>query len=189
MVRLRKFCSYQKMERPYTRVSKYKKESYVSARPHLVIVRFDFGDQLGNFDTTLQLVSDDTVQVRQNSLESARQTSNRVLEEALGKTGYFMRIKKYPFHVLRENAMATGAGADRMSQGMSRSFGKAIGLAAHVYKGQVVIEARVNKKDIKVGKLALNRARYKLPCVCRIVELSASNAAPKKAAPQAVPAQ
>ena len=100
-----------------------------------------------------------------------------------------MRIKKYPFHVLRENAMATGAGADRMSQGMSRSFGKAIGLAAQVYKGQTVIELRLNKKDLKVGKLALNRARYKLPCVCRILETNTLSAAKKKAAPQAALAQ
>lgn len=170
MVRLRKFASYQKIERAYTRISKYKKQSFVKARPHMSIARFEQGDPNGKFDTIFNLVSTVDVQVRHNALESARQTSNRVLELALGKNGYFLKIRKYPFHILRENPMATGAGADRMSQGMTLSFGKPISVAAQVFKGDIVIEVRVNKKDIKLAKLALTRARKKLPCTCRIVE-------------------
>ncbi len=154
----------------------------------MTVVRFDNGNQNGKFDMVLRLVSDDTVQVRHNALESARQTSNRILEEALGKNGYFLRIVKYPFHILRENAMATGAGADRMSQGMTLSFGKPISVAAQVFKGETVMELRINRKDIKLAKVALNRARHKLPCVCRIVDATPSSTK-KKAAPAAPKAQ
>ncbi len=186
MVRIRKFAAYQRIERPYTRISKYKKKSFVKVRPHLTIVRFEHGDQNGTFDLTLHLVSNQDVQVRHNALESARQTSNRVLEK-LGKNAYYFRIRKYPFHILRENPLASGAGADRMSTGMSASFGKPISAAAQVFKGDTVIEVKVAKKDAAAAKLALLRANRKLPCACRIVEVktpvsaaTVSAARPKK---------
>ncbi len=172
MVRLRKFCSYQKIERPYTRISKYKKQSYVKARPHMSIVRFEHGDPRSAFETTLSLVSLKDTQIRHNALESARQTSNRVFEKALGKSGYFLRLRKYPFHILRENAMATGAGADRMSQGMQLSFGKPVSSAAQILVGEILLEVRVDRKNSKLAKLALNRARKKLPGKFRIIEVS-----------------
>ncbi|MBI4153084.1 50S ribosomal protein L16 [Candidatus Woesearchaeota archaeon] len=169
MVRIRKFAAYQRIERPYTRISKYKKKSFVKVRPHSTIVRFEHGDQNGRFDLTLYLVSKQDVQVRHNALESARQTSNRVLEK-LGKNAYFMRIRKYPFHILRENPLASGAGADRMSTGMSHSFGKPISSAAQVFKEDIVMEVRVSRKDGHAAKLALERANKKLPCACKIIE-------------------
>lgn len=170
------------MERPYTRISKYKQQSYVKARPHLSIARFEQGDPNGKFDTILHLVSQDDVQCRHNALESARQTSNRVLEGSLSKSGYYLKLRKYPFHVLRENAMATGAGADRMSQGMTLSFGKPISMAAQFFKGDIIFELRVNRKDIKLAKLALTRANCKLPCRTRITEAQQRAAAPRPVA-------
>jgi large subunit ribosomal protein L10e len=169
MARLRKFAAYQKIERPYTRTSKYKKKSYIKARPHSVLVRFNHGDVNGKFEKTFYLLAQKDIQIRQNALEAARQTSNRVLEK-LGKNAYFMRIRKYPFHILRENPLASGAGADRMSTGMKMSFGKPIGTAAQVHVGDILFEVRVLEKDIKSAKLALQRASKKLPCSCRIVE-------------------
>lgn len=169
MARLRKFSAYQRLERPYTRASKFKKKNFVRAIPHRTIVRYEMGNPKGNFDTTLQLVSKQDVQVRHNSLESARMTSNRYLEGKFGKGGYHLKIKVFPFHILRENPLAAGAGADRMSTGMKKSFGKPIGTAAQVTEGQVIFELRINKKYIKDGKLALTRASYKLPLSGRIV--------------------
>ncbi len=170
MARLRKFCSYQKIERPYTRISKYKKLSYIKGRPHLAIAKFQHGDPNGKFETAFNLVAEEDTQIRHNAMESARQSSNRVLEESLGKNGYFLRLRKYPFHILRENPMATGAGADRMSQGMTLSFGKPISWAAQAFKGEVVMEIKVNKKDSSLAKLALHRAKRKLPGSYRIAE-------------------
>jgi large subunit ribosomal protein L10e len=170
MARLRKFSAYQKIERPYTRISKFKKHSYIKGRPHTTLVRFEMGSPNGKFDTTLFLVSKTDTQIRHNALESARQTSNRVFEKTIGKTNYFLKIRKFPHHILRENPMATGAGADRMSQGMKLAFGKPISNAAQVFVGEILMEARVNHNDLKIAKLGLMRAQKKLPGSYRIID-------------------
>jgi large subunit ribosomal protein L10e len=105
---------------------------------------------------------------RHNALESARMTSNRLLEKKIGKE-YHLRIKVYPFHVLRENPLASGAGADRMSTGMKKSYGKSIGCAARVKEGQTVMELRIDSANLKLGKEALSRAAKKFPCTCKVV--------------------
>ena len=170
MAKTRKFCSYRKLEsRPYTRISKYREKSYIKASPQNSIVRFNMGSATKAFDYTIELKSKIDCQIRHNALEAARQTSNRILENNLGKKGFFMRIKTYPFHIMRENPLAAGAGADRMSTGMSHAFGNPIGTAARIRKGQTVIEVKVNKSKLDLGKLAIKRAGRKLPCAVQIV--------------------
>ena len=169
MVKLRKFSAYQRLERPYTRISKFSKLNYVrGGYPHKKLTKFEMGDAKGKFEMILYLASKRSMNVRQDALESARMTSNRLLEKTLGKNYYF-RIKVYPFHVLRENPLAAGAGADRTSTGMQKSYGKAIGSAARVYTGQTIIELRVDKQHTALGKEALIRASRKLPCPCKII--------------------
>jgi len=170
MVTLRKFTSYRRLERPYTRISKYKKLSYVKTSPHKNVVRFTMGDIKRKFPYTLNLISKSDLQIRDNSLESARMTANKVLESNLGPTGYFFRIRVYPFHILRENPLAQGAGADRFSTGMAHSFGKPMGNAAQVERGQIIIEVGIDKEHIELAKKALTRAKTKLPCSC-IIEI------------------
>jgi len=106
--------------------------------------------------------------IRQNALEAARMSCNRLLEKTAGKEFYF-KMRVYPFHVLRENPLAAGAGADRMSQGMSQAYGKPIGSAARVQEGQIIFELRINKTHMNSGKEALGRASKKLPCTCKIM--------------------
>ncbi len=169
MAKLRKFAAYQKLERPYTRISKYTKKNYVRGGfPHMKVIKFDMGDPRKEYDTVIKLNACKSMNIRHNALESARMTSNRLLEKNLGKE-YHLRIKVYPFHVLRENPLASGAGADRMSTGMKKSFGKSIGSAARVKVGQTLMEVRINKDNINLGKEALNRASKKFPCSCKII--------------------
>jgi len=163
MARLRKFSSYRKVERPYTRTSKFRKKSFIRASPNLKIVRFEMGDPKKEFNYTLELVSKTDLQIRHDAIESARQTSNRLLEKELGKMGYFMKIMIYPFHILRENPLASGAGADRMSTGMTMSFGKPIGAATQVRKGKKICIIRVNKEGIGTAKNALKKMSKKIP--------------------------
>ncbi len=163
MARLRKNVAYRNLERPYTRVSKYRELSYVKARPHIKVVRFDMGNLKGDFQVVVRLLSDKDMQIRQESIEAARQTTNKFLEKKLGKVGYYFRIRMFPHHVLRENPLATGAGADRLSTGMSHAFGKPIGVAAQVKKGKVLFEVFVDEKNVDVAKKALKRAVHKLP--------------------------
>lgn len=169
MAKLRKNSAYQALERPYTRISKFSAQNYVRGGfPALKISRFEMGDPRKKFDTTLFLSSLRSLNVRHNSLESARMTSNRVLEKSLGNN-FFLKLRVYPFHVLRENPLAAGAGADRMSQGMSQSYGKPVGVAARVRQGQNLLELRVDHQHLELAKDALQRAATKLPCSCKIV--------------------
>ena len=168
MARLRKFVAYRRLERPYTRTSKFKAKAYIRMSPSVKVVRFDTGDASKDFNYTLSLLSKSELQIRDNALESARQSSNKLLESYLGLNGYHMKVKVYPYHVLREHALASGAGADRFSSGMARSFGKPIGVAARVKKGQTIFQVSVDKQNIGVARQALKRASKKLPCSCTI---------------------
>lgn len=169
MVRLRKFAAYQNLERPYTRISKYTKKNYVRGGfPHMKITRFDMGSPQKQYDAVVKLNACRSMNIRHNALEAARMSSNRHLETALGKD-YHLRVKVYPFHVLRENPLASGAGADRMSTGMQKAYGKTIGCAARVFEGQTIFELRVNKQNVRVAKEALVRAAKKVPCSCKIL--------------------
>lgn len=169
MARLRKFSAYQNLERPYTRISKYTKKNYVRGGfPALKITKFDMGTPQKEYDAVLFLNSNESMNVRHNSLESARMTSNRHLEKNLGKE-YHLRVRVYPFHVLRENALASGAGADRLSKGMKLAYGKPVGCAARVREGQTLMELRLSKSNLNTGREALQRAARKFPCSCKIV--------------------
>ncbi len=169
MARLRKFVSYRNIKRPYTRTSKFKAKSYIRMTPHVKVVRFDTGDANKKFPYTLNLLSKSELNIRDNALESARQTSNKLLETYLGLNGFHLKVKVYPYHVLREHALAAGAGADRFSSGMAHAFGKPAGLAARVKKGQAIFQVSVNKENLGVAKQALERASKKLPCACTII--------------------
>ncbi len=173
MVKLRKNSAYQNLERPYTRFSKFNKKNFIRGGiPALKISRFEMGDPRKKFEMLLRLNSLRNTNIRHNSLESARMTSNRVLEKGVGNN-FHLKLKVYPFHVLRENAMAAGAGADRMSQGMSQSYGKPVGVAARVVEGQTLLELKIDTENVAVGREALHRAAKKLPCGCKVVTMAA----------------
>ncbi|MBW2972045.1 50S ribosomal protein L16 [Candidatus Woesearchaeota archaeon] len=178
MARIRKFAAYRRVERPYTRISKFRTKSYVRARPNCRIVRFDMGDLTKKFPCSVLLKSNSDMQVRDNALEAARQTSNRLLQKKIGKTGWMLKIRPFPHHILRENPLASGAGADRMSTGMKKSFGKPIGIAAQIKKGQIVFQIDVNKPHLAVAKDAMRRASSKMPfgTTIEVVENKANSA-------------
>jgi len=132
------------------------------------IIKFDMGTPQKEYNSVLKLNSNDSMNIRHNAIESARMTANRLLEKNVGND-YHLRIKIYPFHVLRENPLASGAGADRLSTGMQKAYGKSISSAARVKAGQTLVELRINKTNMKVGKEALTRAAKKFPCSCKVV--------------------
>ena len=166
---LRKAGAYSKKKaRPYTRKSKVKQKSYIKTVPNSMVVKFRMGDlkgfRDGKYKIILSAVSKDKVQMRDNSIEAMRQFLNRFLTEKLGKEFYF-EVKPYPHHILRENKMLTGAGADRMQTGMSQSYGKSMGRAAFVKPGQVVFKIGVmnEKGEIEARKL-IKSVKARLPC-------------------------
>lgn len=168
MARARKFVSYRNLERPYTRVSKFKSQSFIRMTPNPKVVKFTTGNSRKQFEYVVTLNAKSNLNIRDNALESARQTSNRMLEKELGVASYRMDVKAYPHHVLRENPVASGAGADRFSTGMKFSFGKPIGVAARIMKGQTILQVSVSERNVPLARKALNRAATKLPCGCLV---------------------
>ncbi len=148
---------------PYTRLE------YIKSKPPSKITKFTMGNPSGDFDVKVLLVSMDRVQVRSNALEAARVAANKYLAKSVSTNDYCLIVKTYPHHILRENPMLTGAGADRLQEGMRLAFGKPIGRAARVEPGDVIIEVRVKKNNVDRAKEALRRANAKLPARCRIV--------------------
>ena len=147
---------------PYTR------KEFIHRMPQSKIVKFTMGNPSGDYNYKISLVSLEQVQIRHNALEAARVATNRYLQRKLGKS-YCMRILPYPHVVLRENKMIFGAHADRLQDGMRKSFGKPIGRAARVKPNQPVIIVDVNENGVDVAKEALRRGAAKLPAKCRIV--------------------
>ncbi len=164
MAKLRRFSAYRRLERPYTRRSKFRRKAFIKVNPNVGIVRFVMGDTTQKpYPMTLLLRSKQSIQLRNFAVESGRQCGNRVLEKNVGKTGYRMVVRVFPHHVLRENPLASGAGADRMSTGMQAAFGKPIGLAAQVHENAVICQVDCQKQHLDFAKKALRRFSSKLP--------------------------
>lgn len=156
--------------RNYRRISgsAYTRKEYIGGLPPSRIVHFEMGDPKGVYEYEARLIALENAQVRHNALEAARLAVNKLLERRLGTKAYFFKIAVYPHHVLREHKMMTGAGADRLSRGMSMAFGRPVGLAARVRKGQRILFVHVNSSGLDVAKEALRRGARKLPMPTRI---------------------
>jgi large subunit ribosomal protein L10e len=125
------------------------------------------GDKSTSYEYTVALISSYRVDIASNALESARITANK----ALSNTGkpYLFRICAYPHQIIREHRFMAFAGADRLSQGMRRAFGKPTGRAARVTANQKILTVDVNKDNIDVAKKALKRASKKLSIPYKII--------------------
>jgi len=161
---------YRKLHRPYTRQSRRKpRKSYIKGVPRPKISQFEMGKK-GKYQKAVFLVTKEEGQIRHNALEAARIATVQHMEKTLGKgAAFFLKVRVYPHHVLRENALATGAGADRFQQGMKQSFGSPIGTAAQVKENQKIMEIQVNEGRVSVAREALKKANYKLPLKCKII--------------------
>jgi large subunit ribosomal protein L10e len=147
----------------------YTRREFVKGVPAIRVTFFDIGNPKGEFPVELSLVSLETGQIRHNALEAARVAANRLLEVEAGKQNYHLKIRIYPHQILRENPVAAGAGADRISDGMRHAFGRPIGTAARVGAGQKLMTVRISEEFARVAKEALRRASVKLPTPTRIV--------------------
>jgi large subunit ribosomal protein L10e len=167
---LRPGRTVRRLERPYTRVSqKNPRKSYVVGVPMPKIHQFRMGNPGVDANVTLYLVAKELGQIRHNALESARIVTHQFLEKKIGSQNYYMVILKYPHHVIREKPIATGAGADRYSQGMRLAFGRPAGVALQIRKeGSPIVMIKTKKEYLDVAKQALKKFRYKLPLKCSI---------------------
>ena len=127
------------------------------------------GNLSGEFPLTVSLALKDKAQLSHNALEAARIATNRYMQRKSGRMGYHLKIRVYPHHIVRENPMATGAGADRVQDGMRKAFGKPVSSVAMVNANQRVLTIKTNKKYFNDAKEALRRAAMKFPVSYRVI--------------------
>ena len=149
----------------------YTRVEYIHRQPQLKIRRFSMGDPSNEHTHVVSLVSAIPTKIGGGALESARITANKVLE-ANTNVSYFLKIAVYPHEIIREHKMMGFAGADRLSQGMSRSFGKATKRAAKVRAHQPILIVYTNENGIEIAKTALRKASKKLPTSYKITVLA-----------------
>ncbi len=145
----------------------YTRKKFARGFPPPKIVKFTMGDTKGTFEVEAKLIALKRAQIRHVALEAARVATNRVLIDKL-VNDYLLQIRPYPHIILRENKMIFGAHADRLQQGMRRSFGKAIGTAARVEPDQTLITVKVKANAVETAKESLKRGSAKLPIPCKI---------------------
>ena len=146
----------------------YTRKKFAKGFPPPKIAKFTMGDTKANFEIEAKLVALKRAQIRHNALEAARIATNRILTDKL-VNDYLMQIHPYPHIILRENKMIFGAHADRLQQGMRRSFGKPIGTAARIEPDQTIITVKVKANAVETAKESLKRGSAKLPIPCKIV--------------------
>ena len=148
---------------------KYKKNmantrrQYMGGIPGSKIVKFTMGNTSKDFTHRVELLNLKHVQIRHNALEAARIAANRVMEKYVGREDFMLKIIPYPHQIIREHKRVNVAQADRFQEGMSRAFGKPIGLAARVKKGKILVSVYINEKDTQEAKIALKKVSHKYP--------------------------
>jgi large subunit ribosomal protein L10e len=149
----------------------YTRREYIAGTPSLKVSRFTLGKSLESFTNIYLLEVTEDGLLGQGSLEAARIAANKVLQDALGENNYVLRIIPFPHLVIRQHRFLAQAGADRLSQGMKRSFGKPTDLAAKVRIGDPIIEIRVGDVDPKIAREAFRLASSKMALRCRMREV------------------
>lgn len=155
----------RKPAKMYRNVNKkaFTRRKYMGGVPGNKIVQYEMGNLSQEFPSEIDLIVDETCQIRHSALEAARITINRRLMKDVGRSNFHFKVRVFPHHVLRENKQATGAGADRVSEGMRLAFGKAVGTAARMTAGQKLMTVFSTPQYIEKIKDAMRHGGHKLP--------------------------
>lgn len=157
---------YRKIDKPA-----YTRRDYITGIPGSKIAQHKMGAKDADADdypVQISLVVEEECQLRHGSLEASRLSANRHLIKELGEGNYKMTLRKFPHQILRENKQATGAGADRVSDGMRQAFGKIVGTAARVDRNERLFTAYCDVDQAAEVKEAFRRAYNKITPPCRI---------------------
>ncbi len=175
----------RKPAKMYRNISKraYTRREYMGGVPGSKIVQFEMGNLAQEFPTQVDLLVEEACQVRHSALEAARISINRRLMKDVGRANFHFKVRVFPHHVLRENKQATGAGADRVSEGMRLAFGKAVGTAARVMPNQMIFTVFSMPQYLDKVKDALRHGGHKLPSPSHLkistIKVSGKIVAPK----------
>jgi large subunit ribosomal protein L10e len=157
---------YRDLDKP-----SYTRREYITGIPGSKIAQYQMGNRdrdTDDYPVQISLRVDESVQIRHGSLEASRLSANRYLIQELGEHNYRMILRKFPHQVLRENKQATGAGADRVSDGMRQAFGKIVGTAARVQSGERLFTAWCEVDQAEAVHEAYRRAYNKITPPCTV---------------------
>lgn len=157
-------CGREPKKVAWTRFSKRRpRKSFIKTMPHKELNVHRMGTNKKDYTAVYHLAPKEAIVMRDNALESARQSANKVLETKLPGNYYFI-VRPYPHHIVRENKMVAGAGADRIQKGMRQSFGKPTDRAARLSKNQEIFTVHTykGKENEEIVRLAFRRAKMKL---------------------------
>ncbi len=152
----------------------YTRREYMGGVPALRVTQFDTGNLKTEFPWSLSLGTEEAAQVRDVALEAARISAVRVLEKA-APNEFRLKVRRYPHQILREHKMAMGAGADRISDGMRRAFGKPVGHAVRAPIGAELLTVYTTEGHLDAAKEALRKASHKLPVPTRVIVSSTAS--------------
>ena len=151
-----------KAKQVWARISKKKpRKSYIKGAPRPKVRQYHMGADR-YYELEVDMYSTKDINLRDNSLEAARQAANKYLENKLMVQNFYMTLLKYPHVVVREHTALGVAGADRISKGMKAAFGAPKGRMAQVRKGDGIFRVRIMAKSLPVAKKALAMAMVKL---------------------------
>jgi len=146
----------------------YTRREYMGGVPAMRVTQFDTGNLREEFPYSLSLGTEEAGQVRDIALEAARVSAVRVLERA-APNAFHLKVRRFPHQILREHKMAMGAGADRISDGMRRAFGKPVGHAVRAEIGTELLTVYTTQDHLDDAKEALRKASHKLPVPTRVL--------------------
>ena len=145
----------------------YTRTEYMGGIPHCRITQFDTGNVHQQYKFRFTLRAEEAGNVQDRALEAARVSIVRVMDKA-ASNNFHIKVRRYPHAILREHKMATGAGADRISDGMRGAFGKPVGHAVRAQIGEPLITLSCRSENIPEAKEAVRKASCKLPMPIRV---------------------
>ncbi len=145
----------------------YTRQEYMGGIPTCRVTQFETGNLREAFPVQISLEGEEATQVRDIALEAARVSAVRVLEK-MAPNAFHLKVRRYPHQILREHKMAMGAGADRISDGMRRAFGKPVGHAVRAQIGETLMTVYTTAEHLEHAKEALRKAAHKLPTPTRV---------------------
>jgi len=177
MAKLKRARCWRELERPYTRISRYKKKNFIKGAPVCIIAKFEDGNlKPEETKVKVHMVVDRNIQIRQNAIEAIRQQLAKILPEELGVQNYRYIVRAYPHHILRENKLAGTNKAERLQTGMQLAFGTPVGRAYQAHKGDILFTVNLsNEKLVDKVKSIFESLKSKLPCSIEIIVEKVAN--------------
>ena len=147
----------------------YTRQQYARGTPPPKIRMFEMGNPSLDCNYVISLEAKSDFEISSGSLESIRINVNRDLTNDLSESKYYFKIPVYPHVIVRKGKWLAFAGADLISKGMRRSFGKPKSRAASVKKGQTIAFVKVTgRDDVEVVRKTFKKVLSKIPDDCYI---------------------